>query len=151
MTAARSFKLATLDAIKAERDTYGTVAFDFDTEHPDGSVTTRTCVAHFPGDGALMLLASSSGADAEMADSLSAVFALFEQTFSTADYKFIRSKIRSQELPARIALEMIGDMTEAWSGFPTQPSSDSPVSPPSTGTRSTGRAPSKASTQRRSQ
>lgn len=150
MTAARSFKLATQAAIKEERANYGTLAFDFDTEGADGKITTRTCVAHYPGEGALMLLAASSGSDAGESDSLSAVFALFEQTFSVSDYKFIRAKIRSQELDPRWALEMIGDMTTAWAGFPTQPSSDSPASPPSTGTRSTGRAPSKASTQRAS-
>lgn len=98
-----------------------------------------TVVAHYPGDGVMTLMIASMATDAEQADALGSIFSILEAAFSDQDYRFLRKKLRDEEIDSELLMQMIEDMMDAWLAFPTQPSSGSASRQPSTGTRSTGR------------
>lgn len=104
-------------------------------------------VAHYPGDGVLTLMMATLGDQSSDASALGALFEILEASFSPADYRFLRDRLKSEEISPELLTEIAQDMVEGWLSFPTQPSSDSARSRPTTGVRSTGRAPGKGSTQ----
>lgn len=143
MTARRSFNVATKEA-HAPAVAYPPIeyAFNDDPIRPGGEPRTRIVVFNHPGEGAFMVLAGST----DGADSVQALFGVLKQGMARADYMYIRQLIREDKLTPGDLTDMISDAMEDWSGFPTQPSSDSPPSPPSSGGKSTGRARPSAST-----
>jgi len=146
MAAPKSFQLAAKAQVSekdAEYEPITLTVVDADGEKHD-------LVAHYPGDGAVTLLMAASSADGGAQMIVGTIFATLEQTFSAEDYRFIRQRVLSEELTIDMMMEMFQSLIEEWTSFPTQRSSDSPQSPPTTGTRSTGRSPGKGSTQRNS-
>lgn len=139
MTAVKSFQMAAKK--EAGREEHPALEYEFLT--PEGDA--RTVTARFPGDGALMLLIAASGGEDGMA-AATELFALLAETFDEADMAFLKKSYRSAILDTDMLMDLVMDMVERWSSFPTQPPSDSSPKRPSTGTKSTGRAPGKGST-----
>lgn len=158
MTSARSFTLAA--KAEVEENAYPPIQYEFiDPEIPEPKEegdpsNVRLVTAHYPGDGRLMMLLATAGSAASASASEMEVagemFEVLQHSFDTPDYRFIRSLVASGRLPIDLVGEMIRDMMERWTTFPTKPASGSPQSPQATGTRSTGRSPGKGSIQQRS-
>lgn len=142
MSAPRSFKLA-VKANTVEKDAeYPPVPYEF--EEADGSV--RVVTAHYPGDGSLTILLAATGEDVAENEIVGSIFSFFQDTFSSDDNRYIRSKVRTGEIPAEMLVAIVQDMIEGWTSFPTPPRPGSTGSQRSTGTRSTGRARDRVST-----
>lgn len=154
MSAPKSFQMAAKSTTEERdreykpRDYVFVSATEFlpltDEEIEDGKVEPyeprkTTVVAHYPGDGVMTLMIASMATDAEQADALGSIFSILEAAFSDQDYRFLRKKLRDEEIDSALLMGMIEDMMDAWLAFPTQPSSGSRSPQPSTGTRSTGR------------
>ena len=142
MAAPKSFQLAAKAQVSEKDAEYEPITITL----VDGEGEKKELVAHYPGDGALTLLMAASGPDSGPQEIASVTFATLEQTFSEADYRYIRQRVMSQELPVETVMEMFMAFIEEWTSFPTRRSSGSAQSQPTTGTRSTGRSPGKAST-----
>jgi hypothetical protein len=149
MTAARSFTLAA----KAEVEENEHPPISYELIDPDTG-DRREVTAHYPGDGRLTLMLATAGS-AESADAsdmavAGEMFKVLQHSFDEPDYRFIRKLVADEKLPLDLLAEMMRDMMERWTAFPTKPSSGSASSPRGTGTRSTGRSPGKGSIQQRS-
>lgn len=155
VSAPKSFKMAA-KATVAERDAeyeprdyrfVSSTEFDPPKEEGKKPKPRETVItAHYPGDGIMTLMIASMGSDSDTADAMASIFSILEASFSAKDYRFLRDRLRNEEISTELLMDMISDMMDSWLSFPTQPPSDSPKSRPSTGMRSTGRAPGKGST-----
>lgn len=128
----RTFLLASKAQVDAEKAEYEPIEYDF--EDPDAVVDpelsekkqqaarVRTCVARYPGEGAMITMAASVGmSDIELSNPAGALFVFLGQVFDTADYKFLRDQVKKSRLDLRAQLmPMVGDMMEEWSGVPTK-------------------------------
>jgi hypothetical protein len=122
----RSFTLATQAAVDEEKSQYEPIDYVFtdpDAKPEKGkrAPVTRTCTAHYPGEGAMVVMAASVGmSDTELMNPAGSLFSFLAQAFSPEDYKFIRKQVSLSRLDLRgDVLEMVGDMAETWSGVPT--------------------------------
>lgn len=156
MSAPKSFKMAAKatpeqrDREYEPRDYRFVSATEFNPPKEEGKKpkpVETVVTAHYPGDGVMTLMIASMGADSEEADAVASVFAILEASFNAKDYRFLRQRLKDEEISVDQLMDVIADMMEAWLGFPTQPASDSHRSQQSTGMRSTGRAPGAGSTQ----
>lgn len=132
MTAARSFQMAA-KANATPDDEHKPVSFTL----TDANGKDRTLTATYPGDGAIILVAATAAGTDVGAEALNEIFAFIKESFSAADSAFIRSKFRSAEISPELLMDIIGDLMESWTSFPTQPPSASSPKRPSTGTKST--------------
>jgi hypothetical protein len=152
MTARRSFKMAANKSLDKPEQEDLEYEFEEPVEDIEGEEAEepqpviRTVIAHYPGDGAVMMLLASAGDDINFTDKLGEVMSFIASSVSSSDMRYIRAGIRSGDIGSEVLLEMMSDMVEQWTTFPTKPSSASGKSPGSTGTRSTGRSPGKGST-----
>lgn len=155
---ARSFKLSKPKS-KEERDQeYPPLTYVFTDDEPadgwpvdeDGEpiIAERTLTAHYPGAGVFdVLLAQTGMARVSELEIAGSVFAALKQTFvDDGDYDYIRGKIETEELEVSQLVELIEDMIEKWTAFPTKRSSASTRSQRRSGGRSRGPVPSGAST-----
>lgn len=141
MSEARSFKLAVKKAVTERKPV------PFDIEQADRSVHRIT--ANYPGDGAFMLLMAVNGPDTAAVEYLGTLMSFVQKMFSREDYRYIRECISNEEMSIDQLGELIWAAMEEWgetSDFPTQPDSDSSLSPQATGTQSTGRVRGPGST-----
>lgn len=105
-----------------------------------------------PGEGRLLLLASSMGASSRDQDSAAEIMATFRTMLSPEQYRSIVHRLDDdcpveKKIEMEALIELVGVLLEGFSeGFPTQPSSDSSVARVGTGGSSTGRVDSRAST-----
>lgn len=124
----RSFTLATQAAVAEEKATHDDLDYEFidpDAEPPKGQKgpVKRVLIAHYPGEGAMFLMASSVGmSDAELHNPAGALFTFLQQVFSDdGDYRWLRKQVALNRLdPREQLMEMIGDMMSEWSGVPTR-------------------------------
>jgi hypothetical protein len=123
----RTFKLATQASVDEKKSEYEDLEYDFedpDAEKPKGQKTpvVRTLTAHFPGEGAMIVMAASIGmTDDELANPAGALFSFLRSVFDKSDFGYLRSQIALSRLDLREdVMGMVGDMMEAWSGVPTQ-------------------------------
>lgn len=106
----------------------------------DADGNERDVVLHYPGDGSFGQLIAATGPDTDEQDAMSSLYAFMGEAFSDEDNRFVRSKLRSEELTYELVFDLVKDAMEVWSTFPTKSSSASSTSRPRTGTRSTGRS-----------
>lgn len=139
MTAVKSFQMA----VKKEAGEEEQEPLTYEFVEADGSA--REIVARYPGEGALMLLLASVGDD-ENVGAASELFALLAEAFSKSDMAFLKKAYRSGAIETETLMDLVMDMVERWSAFPTQQQSGSSGKQPSTGAKSTGRAPGAGST-----
>lgn len=156
VSAPKSFKMAAKAGLSAHDEEYPprdyrfVSATEFDPPKEEGKkpkAKETVVTAHYPGDGNMTLFLAALGADDAEIDTLASVFSILENSLTPEHYKFLRQRLRAEEIDSNTLVAMVEDMMEAWLLFPTQPSSDSPKSRGTTGTRSTGRAPGTGSTQ----
>lgn len=155
MSAPRSFQMAAKatsspDREYEPRDYRFVSATDFtdDPENPGQEIPLETTItAHYPGDGVVTLLFAANAPDADPSELVGVVMTTLKAMFSREDYRFIRKHLSDEQIDLPTLMAIISDAMEAWTAFPTQPQSASSRSQRSTGTRSTGRAPGKGSTQ----
>lgn len=140
MTARRSFKLATNAA--ADR---GFPPIELEFEDPD-SGEPIVLTANYPGDGTLMLAVSDITDEDSGVNSMSSILSILRGALSDSDYRTLRGWIRSGALDVPTLGDILSDLMEAWTSFPTKPSSGSLQSQPTTGTKSTGRVRGAGST-----
>lgn len=158
-TPARSFQLAKPRAKNQDDAQYPPITYVFTETEPDEGwpvdeetqepiVVERTVVAHFPGEGVFSILVAMSGmAETDGQAIAGTVFSTLKKSFTDrGDYAFLRAKLETEELQLEQMMELIEDMIEQWSAFPTKPASASTPSPARTGGRSTGRVSARAST-----
>lgn len=121
-----------------------------DEEDPDVAVRSDTFHATQPSDEKMFLLAAMAGdEDASGAADAAATMQLFRESLPSGEFSTLRERLKDDADPAvtlDVLQEVVAYMMGEWSGFPTEPSSDSSVSPPKTGTTSTGRVRGKGST-----
>jgi hypothetical protein len=120
-----------------------------DDEDPEKVLRTDTFTATRPTDERLFLIAAMAGdEDAGGAAEAAAVMDVFKDSLPEDQYRTLRQRIKDPD--DDVNLDMLQDvmfwLMGEWSSFPTEPASDSSVSPPSTGARSTGRVRGQGST-----
>jgi hypothetical protein len=102
-----------------------------------------------PTDERIFLIAALAGdEDAGASAEAAAIMDLFKTSLPEDEYKILRQRLKDPEDDVDLTMlqEVVPWLMEEWSAFPTVPASASLESPPSTGVRSTGRAPGKGST-----
>lgn len=101
-----------------------------------------------PTESQIAIFAASFATDAPDKDRMGAVLEFLRGAVEKTSFSRIRERLldRKDPLDFSVLVDISGWLMELTTDFPTQPSSDSTKSPVSTGGRSTGRAPSKAST-----
>jgi hypothetical protein len=105
--------------------------------------------ASMPSDERLFFLAAMAGdEDAGVAAEAAATIDLLKSALPEEEFKTLRSRLLDpdDDVDMEMLQEVIPWLMEEWSGFPTEPSSDSSASQGNSGTKSTGRAPGKGST-----
>lgn len=141
MSAGKSFTLAAKKKLAPEPNgEYDSRSYTFESE----AGKKRTIIANYPGDGVMTMLIAASGGG--LANMTAEVFRVVDNSFSREDARYLRQLVANEELTVDQLMEIVKDMVEGWTAFPTQPSSDSEPSPSSTGQRSTGRVRGKGST-----
>jgi hypothetical protein len=148
-TPARSFQLSKKKAAarRAENEkTFEPITYRINDEDTGEH---RDIVAHFPGEGVFTVLVAQAGmADKDGVALAGSLFTALSKAFTeNGDYDFLRSKVEADELDPLDLMDLVENMVEVWSAFPTQPQSGSTPSQPRTGGRSTGRVPARARTQ----
>lgn len=127
-----------------------TTDVEIETVDEDGE-SVGVDVFHFtrPSEEQLFLLAAGVGGDdANAADEAAAVMSLLRQTLPPTELRLMKSRLADPEdgLDMEILVGTVQDLMQAWSDFPTKPSSASAGSPVSSGARSTGRVRGQGST-----
>lgn len=105
--------------------------------------------ATMPTDERLFLLAALAGAeDATGAEEAAATLDLLKDALPADEFRTLRRRIADPDDFVDIAMvqDILMWLIGEWTTFPTEPSSASSVSPPSTGARSTGRVRGEGST-----
>jgi hypothetical protein len=105
--------------------------------------------ATMPSEERLFLLAALAGdEDSDGAAEAAATMDLLRDALPTAEFRILKRRLGDSEDIVDITMlqEILMWLVEEWSTFPTEPSSASSASPPSTGTRSTGRVRGAGST-----
>jgi hypothetical protein len=113
-----------------------------DDEDMEKVIRTDTFHAAAPTDERLFLLAAAAGEeDTNVTRESAALLDLFRDVLPRSEFLVLLERLKDPD--DDVNLEMLQDVTawlmEEWSTFPTEPSSDSSVSPQRTGSRSTGR------------
>lgn len=153
MSSGRSFMMAAQSATEEKAAEYERPVYEFVDEvvsvdeNGDEQVerSVRQIETSYPGEGPLALMIASINTDSSE-NPIGAALAFLDTTMSQADYRFIRKALRENRVDFDMLMDMIQDMVETWSTFPTKPQRGSTRSQPATGTRSTGRAPGSGST-----
>lgn len=105
--------------------------------------------ATMPTEERLFLLAALAGdEDSDGAAEAAATMDLLRDALPNAEFRLLKRRLGDPEdiVDIEMLQEILMWLVEEWSTFPTVPSSGSSVSPPSTGTRSTGRVRGEGST-----
>jgi hypothetical protein len=134
---------------KQERPVVEFVLTTLDAEDEEKVLRQDLFHATAPTEESLFLLAAAAGdEDGGVTSEAAAVLGVFRQALPEKEFRVLRERLKDPEDDVDIAMlqDVFAWLMEEWAGFPTVPSSDSPVSPPKTGTRSTGRAPGRGST-----
>lgn len=124
---------------------------DEETDEDGNPVVHRSDTFHatMPPDERLFLIAALAGdEDASGAAEAAAVMDVFRSSLPAEEYSILRARLKDEQDDVNLGMlqDVMFWLMGEWTSFPTQQSSDSSVSPPSTGARSTGRAPGKGST-----
>jgi hypothetical protein len=137
----KSFITAAREEITEDR------TLQFELASSDGK-TQEQYLALPPTEAQVAVFAAAFGTDAPEKDRMAAVIDFLRGTLHKDDFAQIRNRLldRNDELDFGLMVEIVGWLMEEMTAFPTQQSSDSTPSRAATGPRSTGRAPSKAST-----
>lgn len=106
-----------------------------------------------PTESHIALFAASFATDAPEKDRMGAVLDFLRAGLEKTSFSRIRERVadRSDPVDFAVLVEITGWLMELASDFPTKPSSASTSTRVNTGAKSTGRAPSKASTRSSSQ
>lgn len=153
-TAPRAFRRQ----VKAKKqDARPTIAFTLDwisddeTDDDGNPVLVRSDTFHatMPTDERLFLIAAMAGdEEQEGTGEAAAVIDLFRDALPAEEYRTLRQRIKDPD--DDVDLEMLQDvlmwLMGEWSAFPTVPASASSGSRPTSGAKSTGRAPGRGST-----
>lgn len=78
-----------------------------------------------PGNGQMIFLMTSFGADSKDVDRAASVFDLLFSTMSDEDVAFLRAKMLTNEFDETLASDIFTSLVEDWFADPSQPSSDS--------------------------
>ena len=132
----RSFDLVPDAEVIENSDQFEPMEFEFkDTDTGE----KRVLVATYPGAGMLVAMAASFAGRKADNNPLVGAMEFLEAAFNAEDWGYLRGKLKASKISADDHLvPLIEDMMEEWGDFPTQPSSVSVTSLPSTPTRSTG-------------
>lgn len=148
-TAPKAFRRAVQEKKADERPTVAFTLDWVDDEDPEKVLRSDTFHATQPTDERMFLLAAMAGdEDAGVTAQAAATMDVFKAALPEQEYQVLRARLKDEK--DDVDLEMLQDvfmwLMGEWSSFPTQPSSDSSTSPPTTGARSTGRVRKPVST-----
>lgn len=131
MSAIKSFKAAA----RAEEEP--SIPFEI-TDEESKKVYKLTSTK--PSTGQLALVAATDFEDEDdQQHVLQVLFSFVRGTLGESGFRTIERLLAKKIIDIDGLVEIIEWLVEEWSGFPTQPSSDSPPTPPASGKRSTGR------------
>lgn len=136
----RDFKLAVEEEIEETDDSIADfVAFTVNEKGPYN--------LYKPTAAQLMLLMAAQAENDDI-ESTAGLLTFMQGVFDAGSYRALRKRFNDRNDPLDLfkLMDIITELIKEWTGFPTQRSSDSPTSPPTTGKRSTGRSPGKGST-----